>query len=191
MKKQHIEENENEFDPYSVDKLARVPLVLKVFIIKYWGAGAAALLVYMAFNQFMPVDEAGQINLDGHAVFWIVLGLIIDFFMNKVIRMMGNPIKPTQKYIFVNGSSAFTIFGNILYAALCWFIIINAYDGFLRLIFSDIKYNALDARLWSPFNPFTFALLFVLCDGLLLLIKNQLIRLYRYIHFGKEEKDEK
>lgn len=190
MKKQDIDQNENEFDPYAVDKLSRVPLVLKVLVVKYWGAGAAAFLVFMGLNKFLPSDVDGSRNLDAYLIFWVIFGLIIDFFMNKLIRMMGNPIKPTQKYIFINGSSAFTIFGNILYAALCWYIIMWGYQGFLQLIFDDIKYNALNPRLWSPENPFTFALLFTICDILLLLIKNGIIKLYRYIHFGKENKDE-
>lgn len=184
MNKNKSKKEENEFDPYSVDKLSRVPLVLKIFIIKYWGAGAAAMFVYLGLNQYLPVDQFGNLNYDAHAVYWIIAGLFIDLLMNKLIRMMGNPMKPTQKYIFVNGSSAFTIFGNILYACVTWFVIVFTYNKVLFLIFRDRVYE-LSAN-WSPFNPFTWALLFVICDALFLLVKNLIIKLYKKFRYGKE-----
>lgn len=184
MKKFKKEKEQNEFDPYSVDKLSRIPLVLKIFVIKYWGAGAAALFVYLGMNQYLPVESNGSLNYDAHAIFWVIFGLVIDLMMNKLIRMMGNPLRPTQKYIFVNGSSAFTIFGNIVYACVTWFVIVFSYNRVLYWIFRD-KVADLSPS-WSPFNPFTWALLFVICDALFLLIKNLIIKLYRKIRYGKE-----
>lgn len=177
--------NENEFDPYSVDKLARIPLVLKILVIKYWGAGAACLFVYLGMNQYLPTEVNGTLNYDAHAIFWVLFGLVLDLFVNKLIRMMGNPMKPTQKYIFVNGSSAFTIFANIVYAIVTWFIIIYTYNSVLTLIFKD-GINDLSSA-WSPFNPFTWAALFVVCDAILLTIKNLLIKLIKRIRYGKED----
>lgn len=169
--------NENEFDPYSVDKLARIPLVLKILVIKYWLGGAAAYFVFMGLNNLL-----GSRTIDSYLIFCIILGMATDLIVNRFIRMMGTSKKPTEKYLFVNGTSFITLFLNILYAILLFAMMFGFWSGLDAIVHFN---NHETLRRYIYFEePFLFGLMFVLADLLAIVIKNNVIKLYKKIRYG-------
>ena len=44
-------ENMNEINPYEVDKLSKIPSVVKIIFLKYWAAAAAVF--FMVISNFI------------------------------------------------------------------------------------------------------------------------------------------
>lgn len=168
---------ENEFDPYSVDKLARVPLVLKILVLKYWLGGAAAYFIFMGLNSMLGQER----TIDSYFIFCIILGMFADLIVNRFIRMMGTSKKPTDKYIFVSGTSFVTLFLNILYTVVLFIMMFYAWS-LLDLIFNFESHETFRKYIYFE-EPFTFALLYVLADSLALAIKRYSILLYKKIRY--------
>ena len=55
MKTKKVKDENMDFNPYEVDKLARVPSWIKILLLKYWAAAAACFLLMGAWELGLNV----------------------------------------------------------------------------------------------------------------------------------------
>lgn len=145
-------------DPYSIDRFSRIPMWLKVLFLKFWLAGA--VYYFVGWGLFINTTY----GLDETLVVGVILGAIIDVFINRIIRMMSRPGLNTEKYIVVRYKGFFSFLVNILYGLLITLAVAYAYTG-INLAIIAIFHLASDA-IPVGVEPFGFGLLFYGFDSL-------------------------
>lgn len=167
------ESNKNNFDPYKVDKLARFPMILKVLLLKFWGAGATGYLVFLGL-QFRDL-------LDSIAGYALIFGIILEWVINRIIKMMETPNSPTDKYCLVTGVSFISFILNILYAFAMAALISFVFYGSLYIF--DIQLDT------NYIVPLVYGVLFVLFDCGALQVKRLVIFIKNKIKNSRKQKE--
>jgi len=163
-----------EFDPYRRDKLAGLPTWLKAIFIKWWFAGCVCYFVMMGLGSLLG-DPSPATNENLFLITSIVLGIVVDVFVNPVFRYMESDRKEYNSYMmFPFPFKAFwTFFTNIIY-----------YFGVMVLVLMSINgINALvDLWGWSMnvyFEPLLFGTLVTAIDMVFIGIKDLIVFLVR------------
>lgn len=176
MKKENFNQEAN---PYKYDKLAKIPSWIKIFLLKYWAAGAAFFLGGMGSSGFIePGTIAGGEKM---LVFFILLlAIMMEYLIKHLIFLMKNSKNNTFKYNMVNKKGVLSFLLNLVYAGVCalpimflgsWLVYLDVNDIFhMPNIFGDSYGWGLD--------PFFVGFIYILEDALFVSIKNLIV----YIH---------
>lgn len=163
-----------EFDPYRRDKLAGLPTWLKAIFIKWWFAGCVCYFVMMGLGSLIG-DPSAATNENLFLITSIVLGVVVDVFVNPIFRYMESDRKEYNNYMmFPFPFKAFwTFFTNIIY-----------YFGVMVLVLMSINgINALiDMWGWSTnvyFEPLLFGTLVTVIDMAFIGVKDLIVFLVR------------
>lgn len=120
---------EKHFDPYKIDKFSRIPVWIKALFIKFWFAGVVCYFVVFGLSLYIAGD-------DTFLVCGLILGLLTDFIVNPVYRMLESDDKEYNWYMmFPFPLKAFwTIFTNIIYYIVVMYAVSYMYVGLNELI---------------------------------------------------------
>lgn len=152
---------EKQYDPYGIDKLTRVPVIIKVLLLKFWGAGAAGYLVFLSFSMTNPTAI--------YEAYWLVHTLVTDIIINRFIMMWAKPDAPTRQFTFITGRSLFSLIFNLIYM----FIVVLIISLPLQLFIVD---KLLTDNLMMPL---IYAFSFIFVDGIALILKYKISKIIR------------
>ena len=184
-------DNINEYNPYEVDKLSKIPSVVKIIFLKYWAAAAAVFFMVISnfIVDFSLIDEVEVDNykLDFVVILLIAVGMAVLFIaaICPAVKLMNNRRNPTLKYNIFNLGGIWNLLFYLVYMFIVSFIIYMLYAftysigwRFLNL-FNEVNYGI---------DPFSYGLFFLVVDGIFVLIKNIVLYIYQRVYYAKRIK---
>lgn len=161
--------SDKEIEKYTSKRKRRVPSWLKVVLIKFWFSGAVCYFVMWGLGLTIS-------GLDLIAALAIVLGLVNDLMINHVLRHF-EPFKGAyDKWIMFPFKKFWTVFLNVIYAAVILFFIIQTYTLINTLLVGSAETAETVA---VGVEPILFGLLFTGFDILFTTIKNALMKAFK------------
>lgn len=162
------EQNNQQLNPYSIDKLSNIKPGVKIGFMKFWIAGAAYFLTFTAF-QSDPLDLM--------VALYLILILGTEYIVNKVIVWMHNDKYPTLGFLphHVNRKSILSLLATAFYVLV---MLVSSYY-FIEFIL-DLGVPSIGMLFFGFENrgndPITFGLIYVLMDWIWLLIKHMIYK---------------
>ncbi len=163
-----LKDGRNNLDPYAIDKLAKIPAGVKVGFLKFWAAGATYYFIAIPVGPYLKDD------LDLIVILCLVLGLVIEYIVNNIIRWMNNDKQKTLQYCFYEKKSLASLFINILYATFMVILIYLTYF-LISLIFTKLNIDLIQGVGFGA-EPTIFGILFFLYDLVVIKIKGKFKR---------------
>lgn len=148
-KKKHDE----ELSPYHIDKLSRYAPLPKVLFMKWWFAGCIYYLTGFGLN----ILNIGAI--ENAIVVGLVIGLMNEYVVKNVIKMMSNSKARLEDHIEVNSSYTKGLLLNILFGIVIALFIAYTYN-FINIACINI-FDLPKDRVVLPAEPFTFGLFYL------------------------------
>jgi len=155
MLNQKNKKENDELNPYDIDKMAKIPASWKISFMKFWLAGACFLLAFYGLGVNFSF-------LDRVVVFGLLLILGIEYITNTIIIWMNRPESNTLKHLphEVNRKSVLSFFATALYvlvmiSSIHYFIIFWTWLGFKTM--GEVVSEA-------TADPITFGFLFLIFD---------------------------
>lgn len=169
-------EDGTEVDPYSIDKLQTIPVILKILLIKFWVVGAAFLFVVMGLRP-----ETFD-TLDKLVLLILIITLGIEYISNLAISFMDRPEKPIKHHMShdFNKRKFYSLFVTLLYATVMVLLTHFTLEFLVRMGMKTIG----DFISESTADPFTFAIIFLIYDMLYIYLR---IGIKSIIHKNKHE----
>ena len=182
----------NEFNPYEVDKLSKIPSWLVIIFIKYWAAAAAVFFMTIGgLDIGIDLSQSGDLTYNLSTSFMIIvliaLGMAIlsNYAIKQLVLMMHNRRRNTFRYNIINfrGFSAFLAY--LVYMFVVSFIL------YFVTVFLSYKGWVLNAfgQSSAGIEPFTYGFCFIIVDGIFVSIKDLIIMIYQRIVYYKQMKD--
>lgn len=158
-----------DFDPYKVDKFARIPAWIKALFIKFWFAGLVSYFVNMGLAVYVT-DPLDLMLIDG-----VLLGVLVDCMVNPIFRMMQSSDKEYDKYMMFPFpfKKYWTFITNILYYLVVIVCVEFIYYG-INLLVQMIK-----GSLFVAVEPLLMGFLVLLVDMAFIGIKDLLVYLVK------------
>ena len=180
MRKKANQVQYEDINPYEVDKLSKIPSWIVIIFLKYWAAAAAVFFGVIGIIDlgldFSQIDSGNVVAIiNTHERIIVILALIMamlgNYAVKQVVLMINNRRNNTLKYNIINskGLKAFLLY--ILYSFLMSFIL------FFVTVFLSSKGWVLPILQndGAGIEPFTYALCYVVIDGIFVLIKDLII----------------
>ena len=157
-----------QFDPYRTDFLRNVPIAVKALFVKWWFAGAVCFFVNMGLGNYIS-DNLDMLVLTG-----IVMGVVVDMFVNPLLHFMESDEREYDKYMmFPFPFKAFwTFFTNIIYFLAVMICVNYIYFG-INLLFTvgDSTGFWMEPLLFGVFTVIVDMAFVGIKDGIVLLVK--------------------
>ena len=173
MSKKKTEPKEKN-NPYLVDKLSKIPAIVKVLFLKFWVAGAAFYLIFMSI-ELLKIDFLDQL-----AIFVLILTLLNEYVIHKLIVYISVPGNSTIKYLphFIKRSSVKSLVATLIYTTLLTGL---SFAMILYLWMGVLNFHTIDYYLsGAESGPFGFGLCYIAVDMLYISIRNPILN--RYLH---------
>ena len=169
---------EKQFDPYKTDFLAKIPVWIKAFFVKFWFAGAVAYFVTWGIGLGNTLDS---LVLTG-----AVLGLVVDVLVNPLFRYMETDRKEYNAYMMFPFpfKQFWTFFTNILYYIVVLIFVNYCYFGmneFINYVKGTSDVIAVGVE------PLLFGAFCVVADMIFIGIKDGIVALIRHLKKKKKE----
>lgn len=174
-----------EHDPYKIDRLSRVPTWIKASFVKWWFMAAMCFFFYWGLGMLISNWE----NM------WLLMslgtGLLTDIVLYNLFRHFQSDSLEYEPFMITPKRRWWTIFINVLYAAIVCYAIELIYHG-INLFAVFVGWNEDPAKAWLGAEPLLYGIFFVLVDAVFLAIKFGITRLVRHIQIkrGKIDADE-
>ncbi len=187
--KKRVKDKNTEINPYEVDKLSKVPSVIKIVILKYWAAAAACFLLFgvseLGFNLY---SEGEYIQVETTGRLFLLLGLFLALFMNYIVRiivrMSYNRRDNTYRYNMVNcrGLKSFglALLYNFMMTILIFILIVYVLSP------NGLVLDPFGTTGGIGIEPFTTGFLYLALDAVFLVIKNLIVMAYQRIKYNKQ-----
>ncbi len=161
-----------QFNPYKLDRLSRVPMVVKALFIKWWFAGMCCFLFVMGLQSFI-----GQ----GENLIWVngvMMGVVVDVLVNPCLRYFDDDTKKSNNYIMFPFpfKKFWTFFANVAYSVVVMWGVNYAYMG-INLLFQRT----------IGLEPLLFGVFYVLIDMAFIGVKDGIVYGVKKSKLKKEE----
>jgi len=189
MKSKKVKDENMDFNPYEMDKLAKVPSWLKILLLKYWAAAAASFLLFgISFLGLNIFKESEVDNIETTVKLVILIGLFLAVFMNYgvrlVVRLMYNRRNNTYRYNMVNikGLKSFfvSIVYNMLMALIIYYVIVYILSP------NGLVFDPFGTTGGIGIEPFTVGLIYLFFDAIFLVIKNLILMAFQRYKYKKQ-----
>lgn len=169
---------EKQFDPYKTDFLAKVPVWVKALFVKFWFAGMVC---------FFFMFGIGIENEDGILLVGVVLGIVVDVFVNPMLRYMETEKHEYDNYMMFPFpfKAIWTFFANIFYYLIVVVGVNACYLGINELI-NYIR--STPDYIPVAVEPLLFGMLAFIVDMIFIGIKDGVVALVRHLKKSKKEK---
>jgi hypothetical protein len=160
--------NNQEFNPYSIDRLHNIKPGIKIGFLKFWISGAVFFLTFTAFY----IDY-----LDLLIALYLLLVLSVEYIINKVIVWMDNDKFPTLSYLphHIRRKSILSLLATMGYVLV---MVLSSYF-FIEFLLS-LNIPSIGMILFGMENegvdPISFGLIYLLMDYIWITIKNKLYK---------------
>lgn len=163
--------SDKEIEKYTSKHKRRIPSWLKAVLIKFWFSGAVCYFVMWGLGMTVS-------GLDLIAVLAVVLGLVNDLMVNHALRHFEPCPGAYNKWMMFPIKKFWTVFLNVLYAAVILFFIIQTYTLINVVLVGDA---GTVERVAVGVEPILFGLLFTGYDVLFVTIKNALAKAFETV----------
>lgn len=185
MKTKKVKDENMDFNPYEVDKLARVPSWIKILLLKYWAAAAACFLLMGAWELGLNVfNDSPDVTIRLVILLGLFLTVLMNYPIRVIIRLMYNRRNNTYKYNMVNMKGLKTLplalVYNMAIAILIFILNVNFLSKF-HLVFDP--FGTTDG---TGIEPFTIALVYMLIDGICIIVKNIIVMIAQRVIYKKQ-----
>ncbi len=148
-------EKEKEMDNYQKPSFfSRIPYGVKAEVIKYWFYGALFFFIGMGLSA-----QGELLALLGG----LIGGVVFDFMYGNILLIIESEDDQHDNYIIYKSKKLYSLVFNILFELIVFFITAYICVGIVKL------YGEKD--IWLFQEPLTQALVALVVDGILLLIK--------------------
>jgi hypothetical protein len=144
---------------------------VKAAFIKFWFAGA----VFFFVGWGLSIQSADQLDLV--LVLGLIHGLVSDILVNRILIFIETPEKPCRKYILCYSKKFFSVPVNLFLCVFFVFFVAYIYH-FINLLAMSLGW-APDGFIFLGAEPIGYGLLFLLCDTLVLLMKNTFMNIVK------------
>lgn len=165
----NVTPDDDQPDPYKIDKLSKIPTSIKVLFVKFWVAGAICYFIRMGLGVYIT-DPLDMLVLTG-----IVTGLVTDLFVNTAFLYFESDKKEYHKYMLVPVS-----------CKKIWTLFVNIPYGLIEVIAIHYIYVFLNMYVVNGnlvVEPLLYGIIFLLVDMAFISIKNLIVML-----IGKRKK---
>jgi len=191
MKKKRTQENENldEINPYQVDKFSRIPNGLIISFLKFWAAAAAVFFILIG-GRDLGLDFSKPLA-DGYAemsrtiigiiLVSLFLAILLNYGIKHLAHLMHSRRNNAKRWMIYNQKGFLTFLVYLVYCFICMILtfLFVAFLSSYKLIPSFLE-NA-----GVGIEPFSFGLIFLLIDGVFLLIKNYTLKLIKVLKYRR------
>ncbi len=181
--------NDQNPNPYSIDKLSNIKPGVKIRFLKYWIAGVSFLLSSMT-PQLVSQDGSTEL------LAMILLGtLLIEYVANNMIIWMNNDKQHTYDYLpfgYRNRKSAMSLFSTMAYVTITFGLALIVGSG-VNILLDSFNIPTLSGLLTGEplsMEPFTFALFFTLVDIAWYQVRKLIIKIKKNIKKKDNDEDE-
>lgn len=194
MSKKSFKSDVDNMNPYEVDKLSKIPSLLIIIVLKYWAVAAAVFFttiggvdIGLDFSEIDSTDIMVQWEITAQIIIIIAFGLTILFTyaVKPIVHLLHNRRNNTLRYNMVNVRGFLSIVVVFIYMFILSIIL------FFIIMFLSAKgwvFNLLGNTGYG-IEPFSYALYFIIIDGILVLIKNLIWNIYQRYKFNKQIKE--
>ena len=190
-KKKTNTEEEIEIEEQPGSFISKIPSWILITIVKYWAAAAAVFFIIIGGLDigfdFSTVSEDPVVILRISGTIILLIALFSAIFQNYVTKLFARILysrrNNTRKFVVYNqkGFSAF-----IFYLGYCFLL------GFA--LFFIVTFLGSKGLIFDPFGttggagiePFSYALLYIILDAIVIIIKNTVINIYQRIKYNKQ-----
>ncbi len=167
------ENNEQEFNPYKIDKLAKIPTWIKVFFVKVWVAGAICYFCLWGLGA-QVYDILDRLILTA-----VITGIVVDFMLNPAFLYFESDKKEYHKYMLipVPAKQLWSLPINIIVSIIEILIIFWIYSS-INIMYNKIN-NKPDDYIFLGVEPILYGLLFLIIDMAIISIKNLLVKVIK------------
>ena len=185
-----------EYNPYQIDKLSKIPSWIVIGILKYWAAAAAVFFILIGGIDigidFSVIEDPAKataessLNLSFKIIVLITLGLTLMFtyIVRPIVRLLYNRRNNTYRFNMVNNKGIIALILNWIYMFFISFtiffvIIYFGYKGWIPNLFGGVNYGI---------EPFSYGLFFMILDTIMILLKNLIWNIYQRIKYNRQIK---
>ena len=185
MKTKKVKDENMDFNPYEVDKLARVPSWIKILLLKYWAAAAACFLLMGAWELGLNVfNDSPDVTIRLVILLGLFLTVLMNYPIRVIIRLMYNRRNNTYKFNMINMKGLKTLplalVYNMAIAILIFILNVNFLSKF-HLVFDP--FGTTDG---TGIEPFTIALVYMLIDGICIIVKNIIVMIAQRVIYKRQ-----
>lgn len=182
-------EKNNDVNPYEIDKLSKIPSWLIIFLLKYWAAAAAVFFMTIGgldvgidFSQDLNIIQSVNFSEQIILLIGLALAVLNNYAVKQIVILLNNRRNPTFKYNLINQTGLIGFFLNLFYnivvSYILFFIVILA--GYYKII------PNLFGMTNSGIEPFSYALFYIIIDGIVLICKNLIFKLAERIQYKRQ-----
>lgn len=165
-KKSTNKPNNQQPNPYLIDKLAKIPASVKIGFLKFWLAGASFYMTVLALPQAFDW-------LDRLVMLTLLLTLGVEYVSNTLIIWMNHDKQPTLRFLphEINRKSIKSLGATLLYSS-----IIVILFHFALILWVDVLSMPTIGIIISEsmLDPFSFGIFFYIFDRLWLFIREKI-----------------
>ena len=185
MKTKKVKDENMDFNPYEVDKLARVPSWIKILLLKYWAAAAACFLLMGAWELGLNVfNDSPDVTIRLVILLGLFLTVLMNYPIRVIIRLMYNRRNNTYKFNMINMKGLKTLplalVYNMAIAILIFILNVNFLSKF------HLVFNPFGTTDGTGIEPFTIALVYMLIDGICIIVKNIIVMIAQRVIYKRQ-----
>lgn len=152
------------FNPYKLDKLSRVPTVVKALFIKWWFAGMCCFLFVMGLQHLIQGENLIWVN-------GIMMGVVVDVLVNPCLRYFDDDTKKCNNYMMFPFpfKKFWTFFANVAYSVVVMWGVNFAYMGISRFLESAMGSTKFGME------PLLFGVFYVVIDMAFIGVKDGIV----------------
>jgi hypothetical protein len=194
MKKNGTEPNVDEevegLEPYQVDKFSKIPAGIILTFAKFWAAAAAVFFILIGgldlgidfSKDTADVVEDMAISVRAIILVSLFLAILLNYGIKHLAHLMYSRRNNTKKWMTINLKGFFGFLAYLAYTIVCMIILylIVSFMSYYKLVPSLLENGGMGIE------PFSFGFYYIIIDGIFLLIKNYLVKLFQYLKYKKQ-----
>lgn len=193
MKKNRTETNVDDvenIEPYEVDKLSKIPAGIILTFAKFWAAAAAVFFILIGgidlginfSKETTDVIEDMAITIRAMVFVSLFLAILLNYGIKHLAHLMLNRRNNTKKWMTINLKGFLGFLAYLVYTLICMVILylVVSFMSYYRLVPSLLENGGMGIE------PFSFGFYYIIIDGIFLVIKNYLVKLYQYLKYKKQ-----
>lgn len=190
-KKKTNTEEEIEIEEQPGSFFSKIPSWILITIVKYWAAAAAVFFIIIGGLDigfdFSTVSEDPVVILRISGTIILLIALFSAIFQNYVTKLFARIL-----YSRRNNTRRFVVYNQKGFSAFLFYLVYCFILGFA--LFFIVTFLGSKGLIFDPFGttggagiePFSYALLYIILDAIVIIIKNTVINIYQRIKYNKQ-----
>ena len=184
-----VEENVEDFEPYQVDKFSKIPAGVILTFAKFWAAAAAVFFILVGgldlgidfSKETADIVEDMAVTIRAMILVSLFLAILLNYGIKHLAHLMLNRRNNTKKWMTINLKGFFGFLAYLVYTIICMIILylVVAFMSYYRLVPSFLENGGMGIE------PFSFGFYYIIIDGIFLVTKNYIIKLYQYLKYKR------